>query len=376
MKIILSLILLAAMIPARGATYLQLSQTNAFATGIVARAGTNAANWTPVSTNGSELVGTATVANLSVATNASVGGLLSANSAQFTNTPTVNGVPVLTNAAAGSGGWALVGTTNTTITGNAIQGVSTGTATNPASSVYGPGLSIYGTGSVDPYVRLHRGDEVLGLDIWSDSSTGNAYFDHQHNSDATGFLFRRKIRSGTPVIDFGMIGTNAGFYGNWQFNASFIGVTNKWKLKDGVSTHPTFQSSGASPATRLYLIPQSTPASGLVSGIKMFGSNFDADMVNYDDFGIYNSVDGNYINNKTNGTGVLKPLFFTKQDAQVAMWIDYTNMVVHVRTMNATNGYSANSIAGITTTWTNMISGVITQRISTIGGIVVTNLTL
>lgn len=42
----------------------------------------------------------------------------------------------------------------------------------------------------------------------------------------------------------------------------------------------------------------------------------------------------------------------------------------------AAAGFLAGSLAGITTTWTNMIPNVITQRISTIGGIVVTNLTL
>lgn len=39
-------------------------------------------------------------------------------------------------------------------------------------------------------------------------------------------------------------------------------------------------------------------------------------------------------------------------------------------------GFLAGAIPGITTTWTNMIPNVITQRISSIGGIVVTNLTL
>lgn len=306
----LALALLAASLGhAHAATYLLLSQTNALAAGItnLAKAYTDS-----VVTGGDS--------NTIV--------LMATNSAKA-YTDAHNS----TNAA----NWVASGTTNSTITGNVIQGASTGMATNPVSSVYGPGLSIYGTGSVDPYLRLHRGDEVLGLDLWSDSSTGNVYFDHQHNSDATGFLFRRKIRSGTAAYDFGMIGTNSAFYNTWQINGSFIGVTNQWKLKHGVSTHPTFQSSGINQATRLYLIPQSVPASGLISGIKLFGSDFDSDMVNYDDFGLLNSVDGNYINTKINGTGVLKPLFFTKQDNQVAMWIDLTNMVVHARDIRVTN---------------------------------------
>lgn len=45
-------------------------------------------------------------------------------------------------------------------------------------------------------------------------------------------------------------------------------------------------------------------------------------------------------------------------------------------TLSTTAGFLVGSIPGITTTWTNMIPNVITQRISTIGGIVVTNSTL
>lgn len=44
--------------------------------------------------------------------------------------------------------------------------------------------------------------------------------------------------------------------------------------------------------------------------------------------------------------------------------------------INATNGFASGAAVGITTIWTNMIPGVITQRISTVNGLVCTNLTL
>ena len=45
-------------------------------------------------------------------------------------------------------------------------------------------------------------------------------------------------------------------------------------------------------------------------------------------------------------------------------------------TVTATNGYYAGAIPGLTTIYTNMISGVITQRLSFVGGILLTNETL
>jgi len=76
MKTLLTLALLAAtLLQANAATYLLLSQTNAFAAGIIARVGTNAANWTASGPTGSTLDGTATVDSLSVAAHASVGTL-------------------------------------------------------------------------------------------------------------------------------------------------------------------------------------------------------------------------------------------------------------------------------------------------------------
>lgn len=61
---------------------------------------------------------------------------------------------------------------------------------------------------------------------------------------------------------------------------------------------------------------------------------------------------------------------------QQSMTVKDDGAVQVANTVNATNGFKIGSIVGITTTWTNMIPNVITQRISTIGGIVVTNLTL
>lgn len=124
MKTLLSLALLAAaLLQSNGATYLLLSQTNAFAAGITNEAkaytdahnATNAANWTTSGPTGSTLAGTATV-----------GALVATNSAPGTTPLTVSQLP-LTGAESNSA-VNLSTTWNTTGNPSALKLVITDTA--------------------------------------------------------------------------------------------------------------------------------------------------------------------------------------------------------------------------------------------------------
>lgn len=84
-----------------------------------------------------------------------------------------------------------------------------------------------------------------------------------------------------------------------------------------VAGHPTFRSSAANLATRVYIVPNGTPAAGLQAGLKMFNSDFWVDPVNYGDLGVWAGSDYNYINAKKNGTGSRKDLVFSWDDTNI-----------------------------------------------------------
>lgn len=81
--------------------------------------------------------------------------------------------------------------------------------------------------------------------------------------------------------------------------------------------------------TRMYLIPKGNVSSGLVSGIKLFGTDYINDTSNYDDFGIYNSLDGLHFNSKKLGTGQDKDFIFSSQDTENILTIAKNSSILH-----------------------------------------------
>ena len=107
----------------------------------------------------------------------------------------------------------------------------------------------------------------------------------------------------------------------------------------------------------MYLMPHGTPAAGLQSGIKMFGTDYIADGTNYNDFGLWAGSDYNYINSKKSGTGVAKDFVFAYNDTNYLMTIQ-TGGNVGIGTTTTTQKLTV--VGGSITTDNQLISTVAT----------------
>lgn len=82
-----------------------------------------------------------------------------------------------------------------------------------------------------------------------------------------------------------------------------------------IAGHLTVKPNAANSAARLYLMPTGSPSS-TTAALKLFGSDYESDPVNYRDVGLYYSAaDGKfYLNSKANGTETNAPIAFAFQD--------------------------------------------------------------
>jgi len=82
-----------------------------------------------------------------------------------------------------------------------------------------------------------------------------------------------------------------------------------------LANHATFRNISADTASRVYIMPKGAPA-GTASAFKIFGTDYEADSVNYRDFGFYYDATAQkfYLNGKANGTFSNVPLAFAFQD--------------------------------------------------------------
>lgn len=131
------------------------------------------------------------------------------------------------------------------------------------------------------------------------------------------------------------------------------------KFQYGVNLHTTLQANSNNDSTRLYLMPKGNPGAGLQSGIKVFGTDFSADQVNYDDFGIYNTDVAHFINSKVNGTGTAKNIRVTYDDTNViATFTRNKNLIVgDSADISGTGGIKATGQLTISGTGINTIAG-------------------
>jgi hypothetical protein len=143
-------------------------------------------------------------------------------------------------------------------------------------------------------------------------------------------------------------------FGSGDNTYYYFGRTNAaliFQNKDGFNTLGLFSSGGL----RLGLGPMVDPGPGnlAVAGTGIFGS---------------------YVR-LPNNTAIYGRNFGNNADVTIAM-IDSANKVALApdgSTTDVKGPLEVGGIPGITTTWTNLISGVVTQRLSAVNGIVVTN---
>ena len=100
--------------------------------------------------------------------------------------------------------------------------------------------------------------------------------------------------------------------------------------------YTSIQNKNLNTSTRVYIMPNWlgwASSSWLQSWIKIFGSDYNNDNVNYDDLWIYNADDGVYFNHKINWTWVWKDFIFQIDDSAKIMrikrdlsWVDITTV--------------------------------------------------
>lgn len=90
----------------------------------------------------------------------------------------------------------------------------------------------------------------------------------------------------------------------------------------------TLSNTITNSASRLYIIPNGTIVSGAKSSIKLFGTDFLADQINYDDFNITNHDTEVWLNHKKNGTSLNKDIILMRND---------TEKVLHIKTGGTKN---------------------------------------
>jgi len=115
-----------------------------------------------------------------------------------------------------------------------------------------------------------------------------------------------------------------------QFNAQYTtgyvidhaGSPSMAIVPTGFAQSMGIQSAANNTASRLYIVPKGTPASGATGTLKIFATDYIADPTNYRDMGLYYDSDTSefLINSKYNGTpGTPAPVYFSFQDgAQIA----------------------------------------------------------
>jgi hypothetical protein len=115
----------------------------------------------------------------------------------------------------------------------------------------------------------------------------------------------------------------------WMGAAALLPDTltiNDMLLKSGAGT-PTpnlgVQTQSGNTATRLYVMPKGTVSgSGAArAAVKLFGTDFDADQANYNDFGLYLTDLYNHINSKKGGSGTALPFVFSLNDTTYLVYI-------------------------------------------------------
>lgn len=107
--------------------------------------------------------------------------------------------------------------------------------------------------------------------------------------------------------------------------------TTKTKTINSISAAVLQNNDAAAPdsATRVYIVPRTTPSTGVGGLLKIFADDYSANQTNYRDFGIYFSADQNsdtgtrangvfWLNGKVNGTyaGTSPDIGFSMQDGQ------------------------------------------------------------
>jgi len=83
------------------------------------------------------------------------------------------------------------------------------------------------------------------------------------------------------------------------------------------------QTLAANSASRVYIVPKGTVSgSGAArAALKLFGTDFDADQTNYNDFGLFLTDLYNQINSKKGGTGTALPFVFSINDTTYLVYI-------------------------------------------------------
>lgn len=116
----------------------------------------------------------------------------------------------------------------------------------------------------------------------------------------------------------------------------------------------TFRRATANEETRFGIIPNGTVSASdnaLLSGIKIFGTDFQADQTNYFDFGIYTTPNDLRFNSKKGGSASQRPFVWSFQDTSKVMQLDDTGDL----TVQSVRDYD-----GPGTNWSITAAGVIT----------------
>ena len=122
---------------------------------------------------------------------------------------------------------------------------------------------------------------------------------------------------------------------SWQFvQPKLFLESNMIKTSMGSPTpNIGFQNGTNNTAMRIYIAPNGAPSvsePNAITALKLFGTDFDDDQVNYDDFGLYVSSTYNHINSKCNGSVACKPIAFTNMDSNHIMLIDTSSSTGNV----------------------------------------------
>lgn len=233
--------------------------------------------------------------------------------------------------------------TTLAINGNASSGLSFAVNTNYLTVTNTGSATRVGIGTATPGRDLHiKGSATASasvtVEIEHPQGHALAILSGGSNVTATiknGFTFYDLTAPAGPanVMMNDITANSAGF----PYTGTNLTLCGSAFFSQAANTLFGLRPTNANTIQQLYIMPNGTPAGltdrSAIAGFKFFGTDFAADINNYDDFGIFNAPSNLVFNSKHSGTGMGKGFVFRYMD---------TNDLVTIKT-NALCGIGTNS---------------------------------